>query len=99
MILELTWIRNVEGFIIEPSFWLLGLRVNNLIGGILIPISGLQDQLYWIASQRAYQTHLLGLGVRNLFRVHPIFRFLVIRVVDLFGRVYGRIKVLEQTTG
>lgn len=42
--------------------------------------------------------YLLRLGVSDLGRIDPILRLLVIRVVNLLGRVDSRLEVLEEVS-
>ena len=41
---------------------------------------------------------LLGIGIRNALGIHPIFGLLVLRIVNLGGRVDRRREILEKVT-
>lgn len=76
-----TGVRGTQGLIIEPTFRLLGLLVENLIGCILIPV-----------------IRLLGISVWDAFVVHPIFRLLVLRIINIGGWVDWGTEILEEVT-
>jgi hypothetical protein len=63
-----TGIRDSQGFVIEPTFWLFGILIKDFIGLILIPVIRLLSIRIRDAFDIDPVLGLLILGVVNLFR-------------------------------
>jgi hypothetical protein len=95
----LTRIFNSKGFIIEPPFRFDGFLVDNLVGSILVPIVGLEEGKSGFGLKYCDRANLLGIWVGNFLDINPIFRFLVIGVIDLFRRIDSGYEFLKETPG
>ena len=73
-------------------------RIRNGLGFFVEPTFGFLSLLIFnlIRSVLIPIVGLLGVRVRNLLLINPVLGLLVLRVVDLLGRVHGRVEVLEE---
>ena len=93
---EQTRVRDGRGFIFKPSFWFYSVLVNDFIWSIFVPIIRLLQLSTACSFLDNRRTNLCGVGVRNPLLVNPVFRFEIVRIINLSGRVNRRVEVFEQ---